>query len=173
MATTPDAPTRTGYSFTGWHTAATAGSVWDFTTPITADTTLYAQWTEVSASAITLDLDLDVGTTVAGAPVTVSGVGLRAGSAYSLVVRSTPKTIASGTASSAGTFTARGVMPAGLAAGQHTVTLSAIATDGSALSRVAYLTINDAGVVTYLSYSAAYPAATPAVPVKGNASYTG
>ena len=40
----PDDPTRTGYRFLGWYTAATGGARWDFTQPVTGDQTLYAQW---------------------------------------------------------------------------------------------------------------------------------
>lgn len=37
-------PAATGYVFAGWYTAATGGSVFDFTTPITSATTVYAHW---------------------------------------------------------------------------------------------------------------------------------
>ena len=43
-ASQPDDPTRTGYRFLGWYTAATGGARWDFTQPVTGDQTLYAQW---------------------------------------------------------------------------------------------------------------------------------
>ena len=43
-ASQPDDPTRTGYRFLGWYTAATGGAHWDFTQPVTGDQTLYAQW---------------------------------------------------------------------------------------------------------------------------------
>ncbi|GEP28517.1 hypothetical protein E3O11_09255 [Cryobacterium levicorallinum] len=48
LATNPGEPSRAGYTFDGWFTAAAGGSEWDFTTPITGDTTLFAQWTVVS-----------------------------------------------------------------------------------------------------------------------------
>ena len=37
-------PTKAGYVFDGWWTAPTGGTKWDFSTPITADITLYAHW---------------------------------------------------------------------------------------------------------------------------------
>jgi len=46
-AARPSDPTRTGYAFAGWFTAAAGGSQWDFATPIQEDTTLYAHWTPV------------------------------------------------------------------------------------------------------------------------------
>jgi len=116
-------------------------------------TTSVLQMREV---VVSLDLDVNVGDTVAGAPVAVSVEGLLEGSAYAVVVRSTPTTIASGLASPTGTVSdASGRMPSGLASGPHTVTFTGTDTDGKAVSRVAYLTVSDTGTVTYLSYSAA------------------
>jgi uncharacterized repeat protein (TIGR02543 family) len=46
-ATEPTPLTAAGFVFDGWYDAATAGTLWDFTTPVTTDTTLYAYWTEV------------------------------------------------------------------------------------------------------------------------------
>ena len=43
--TAPSAPTRTGYTFKGWYTAATAGQEWNFTNSVTENATVYAQWT--------------------------------------------------------------------------------------------------------------------------------
>ena len=37
-------PTRSGYKFDDWYDAASGGSKFDFSTPITADTTVYARW---------------------------------------------------------------------------------------------------------------------------------
>jgi uncharacterized repeat protein (TIGR02543 family) len=45
--TLPANPTQSGYTFTGWNTASNGlGSVFDSTTPVTANITVYAQWTE-------------------------------------------------------------------------------------------------------------------------------
>jgi uncharacterized repeat protein (TIGR02543 family) len=49
-APTPDTPTRTGFTFTGWSTSETRGTPFDFTSSVTADTTLFAQWTAVTAA---------------------------------------------------------------------------------------------------------------------------
>ena len=60
LATAPTDPTRDGYTFTGWFTAPTGGTSWDFTTPVTSDSTLYAQWQPVavtSAQTITVTTD--------------------------------------------------------------------------------------------------------------------
>jgi uncharacterized repeat protein (TIGR02543 family) len=44
-AITPITPTKTGYSFAGWYIDVALTSAFAFTTPITANTTLYAKWT--------------------------------------------------------------------------------------------------------------------------------
>ena len=43
-ASVPSNPNYTGYLFQGWFTAASGGSLWDATDPVTEDRTLYAQW---------------------------------------------------------------------------------------------------------------------------------
>ena len=56
----PDAPTRSGYSFRGWYTAASGGEEWDFSTPVTGDMTLYARWS-MNNIPDTYDIELIVG----------------------------------------------------------------------------------------------------------------
>ena len=40
----PTRPTRAGYFFAGWYTAASGGTEYDFSSPVTANITLYARW---------------------------------------------------------------------------------------------------------------------------------
>ena len=40
----PTAPTRDGYTFVNWYGDASLNTLWDFNTPVTKDTTLYAKW---------------------------------------------------------------------------------------------------------------------------------
>jgi hypothetical protein len=125
-----------------------------FTTPTWYGNTTYVLPT--TALTASLDIDVNIGDTVAGAPVAITADGLLVGSAYSVVVRSTPTTIASGHATNTGTVSdSSGLMPSGLAPGAHTVTFTGTDADGNAVSRVAYLTVSDTGTVTYLSYTAA------------------
>ena len=100
--------------------------------------------------AIHLDLKAKVGDQISGRPVEIAGTGLGSGSAYSLVVRSSPTTIKSGSASGMGNFSNTLRMPA-LPAGTHTLTLTAIAPDGSALTLTQTFTVSAAGVVTSMS----------------------
>lgn len=46
----PAAPSRSGYSFNGWYTQSSNGGKFDFSEKITADVTLYAQWSQQSSS---------------------------------------------------------------------------------------------------------------------------
>ncbi|MBF2626305.1 InlB B-repeat-containing protein [Listeria marthii] len=58
LITEPVAPTKTGYTFTGWYDAKTGGNKWDFATDKmpAEDITLYAQFTINSYNA-TFDID--------------------------------------------------------------------------------------------------------------------
>ena len=47
--TVPTAPTRSGYTFAGWYQDAQGTVAWNFETPVTANLTLYAQWSENSS----------------------------------------------------------------------------------------------------------------------------
>lgn len=50
----PTAPTATGYTFAGWYADAACTQKWDFSTPVTAATTLYAKWTEDLTSPVSI-----------------------------------------------------------------------------------------------------------------------
>ena len=47
----PANPTRSGYTFKGWFTAAEGGAEYDFTQAVNADVTLYAQWSKKSSGS--------------------------------------------------------------------------------------------------------------------------
>ena len=47
-ATTPTAPTKTGSTFGGWYSDSALTTAFVFTTPITANTTLYAKWSAIT-----------------------------------------------------------------------------------------------------------------------------
>ncbi len=56
LATEPDDPTKEHYTFVAWHDTIGLEGAFDFTTPIDADTTLYAEWAAVDYG-ITYNLD--------------------------------------------------------------------------------------------------------------------
>ncbi len=51
-ATPPTAPSRMGYTFYRWTTDEAGTNPYDFSTPVTADLTLYAQWTPANANYV-------------------------------------------------------------------------------------------------------------------------
>lgn len=104
-----------------------------------------------SSPRIHLDLQAQSGDLVSGAPLLIEGQGLKPGSAYSLVVRSTPVTVTTGTVSSGGRFSNVVNLPAGIAPGTHTVTLTAIGSDGSTLSLVTTFVVSSSGTFTSIS----------------------
>ncbi|MFO7611619.1 MAG: InlB B-repeat-containing protein, partial [Clostridia bacterium] len=54
VGTLPVAPTRAGYTFNGWNTAANgSGTVFLATTPVTANITVYAQWIALPTYTVT------------------------------------------------------------------------------------------------------------------------
>lgn len=46
-------PKRTDYEFSGWFTAQTGGSVYDFSNPVTQNTTVYGQWRKTKTGTST------------------------------------------------------------------------------------------------------------------------
>ena len=72
-ATTPTAPTKTGYTFAGWYTDAGCTNSYDFLTAVTENITLYAKWTvEVITDWAALSEKLSSATTDVG-DIYVSG----------------------------------------------------------------------------------------------------
>ena len=57
----PDEPTREGYKFMGWFTTADGDAKFDFSAPVTRNTTVYAQWNKITNTfaAITISKDKD------------------------------------------------------------------------------------------------------------------
>jgi uncharacterized repeat protein (TIGR02543 family)/LPXTG-motif cell wall-anchored protein len=77
--TEPTAPTRAGFTFDGWFTAASGGSAWNFATDtITAATTLYAQWTAIPPPIVTWAVTFDStgGSSVPGQTINDGGAVL-------------------------------------------------------------------------------------------------
>ena len=55
-------PVREGFVFTGWFTAAVGGTEFNFSTPITANTTIYAQWLPLSEVSHRVTFNFNGGT---------------------------------------------------------------------------------------------------------------
>ena len=54
VPTRPESPTKEGYTFTDWYGDAAFETAFDFTAGITADTTVYAKWTEIIPLTVTV-----------------------------------------------------------------------------------------------------------------------
>jgi uncharacterized repeat protein (TIGR02543 family) len=67
---TPIAPTRTGFTLTGWSAQQSGGAPYDFTSPVTANTTLFAQWT---AQSHVVTFDSQGGSNVTASAYTTGG----------------------------------------------------------------------------------------------------
>ena len=76
-AVQPDDPTREGYTFAQW---TLDGAAFDFSTPITADTTLTAQWTPNAPETFAVTVD----TKIAGGAVTADKTEAAAGDTVTL-----------------------------------------------------------------------------------------
>jgi hypothetical protein len=86
-----------------------------------------------SAPAIHLNLEAKPGDSASGAPVVTGGQGLKPGSTYTLILREPAVSLRSGVVEGSGGFTFRDSLPAGLAPGSYTITLTAVGADGSTL----------------------------------------
>lgn len=86
-----------------------------------------------------------VGDPVAGGSAEFSSSGLEPSSTWELVVRSTPRMLASGTSGAAGTMMGSAVIPAGLGAGWHSLTLSGRNYLGYQASSTTWFEINASG----------------------------
>ena len=64
--TEPAAPTRDGHTFAGWFTESSGGSQWNFSTAVTENMTLYAQWTPHTYSITASPSALDFGSITEG-----------------------------------------------------------------------------------------------------------
>ncbi|KMQ49463.1 Peptidoglycan N-acetylglucosamine deacetylase [Chitinispirillum alkaliphilum] len=59
----PDVPQRTNYKFVGWYSDEELTELWDFSTPITEDNTLYVKWETISVVDTTAPVITIVGGT--------------------------------------------------------------------------------------------------------------
>lgn len=73
----PADPTRDGYTFGGWYTDEACTQAYDFSTPVTADLTLYAKWTK---NAVNPGGNGGAGSNGGGGSGTGTGSGAGAGS---------------------------------------------------------------------------------------------
>ena len=59
LATEPDEPERRGYNFIGWSATKSGDSIFDFSTAIKKNTTLYAVWEEIVIETVDITFNLN------------------------------------------------------------------------------------------------------------------
>ncbi len=111
--TDPGVLTAPGYAFGGWFTAASGGTAVTFPYTVTADTTLYAQWSDTPATITT------PATFTPWAVFAVTGDNFTPGEYVEIWLLSTPVKLASTTAASDGTISVPVTIPETVAAGPH------------------------------------------------------
>lgn len=116
--------------------------------------------TTATAKSAKVELAAKVGETIAGTKSTITATGLKPGANYTIVLKSTPVTLASGTVADNGSLTSEVTIPAGLTEGQHTITLTSTNWDGTALQSILYFTLAADGKVTEITTTAQQLAAT-------------
>jgi titin len=94
------------------------------------------------------------GTIAPGKTVTVSGTGYAPGSSVSVVIYSTPQVLTTIVADAAGNFTVEVTVPAGLAAGSHTLVASGVDANGVLRYVTLPVTVTAAGTAQ-LAYTGA------------------
>jgi len=107
-----------------------------------------------------ISIETAAGQPVAGAKVTIIQSGLQDGAAWSATVRSTPIIVGSGTIAVGGQLATTVTIPAGLAAGTHSITVLSTNANGSQFTSVLYFTVSATGTLLAVSTSAIELAAT-------------
>lgn len=139
-STTP--PTASGvYSVTPSAAVFSTGVAANYTITYVAGTLSISA---PSTPSIDLAMSATVGMLVAGSSVQYSASGLQNGAPYSVVVRSTPKVLSSGTAIG-GSVNNSATIPSGLGAGWHSLTFTSMAANGSIVNQVIYFEVSENG----------------------------
>lgn len=105
-----------------------------------------------SSPAVSLNLDMATGATVANSTVDYAASGLQNNSAWTLIVRSNPQTIASGTFTS-GLLNGSAQIPSGLGAGWHSITMTGIGSNGNTISHAVWFEVSNSGTLLQTSGS--------------------
>lgn len=101
-----------------------------------------------------IELAAETGDTLAGTKSTITATGLKPGEDYTIVLRSDPVTLASGTVASNGNLTQEVTLPADLTEGSHSITLTSEYWDGTALSSVIYFEVTADGALAEVTTTA-------------------
>ena len=150
-------------------TGTPSGGEYDFTITATNSAGSVSQrfTGTVGTPKVSLDLKLETGTTVAGSLAAIQGSGLLPRSSYTVVMRSEPRVIGTGTAASDGSFVGTVTLPADTPAGAHSLTLTAVAPDGKELTAQTWFSVTADGRAAGVSKTG--PVAVPSTPATPSA----
>lgn len=127
---------------------------------------------EVTAAPVViateLVLDRGVGQNINGANADYAAEGLKEGTEWTLTLRSTPQIIAEGVVGVTGIINGVAAIPAGLAAGWHSLTLDATDVNGNAVSKVVWFELNADGNILAVQDAAPTPAPQPELAKTGS-----
>lgn len=104
--------------------------------------------------SLSQDFQAKIGEVVAGTGVDYSALGLEAGSDWTQTVQSSPQIIANGVAGDLGAISGAGVIPSGLEAGWHTVTLAGKSYLGESVKNVLWFELDAGGRLLQIRNSA-------------------
>jgi hypothetical protein len=116
------------------------------------------------------DLTLPAGassTVAPGTTITVSGSGYAPGSTVSVAIYSTPQVLTTVVADASGNFTVTVTVPAGLAAGEHTLVASGVDNAGNPRYVNLPVTVSASGTATIAAATLAYTGADVLAPALG------
>lgn len=152
-AASPNVPNAAGtYSVTPITAVFSTGSASDYDVTFVPGTlTIGPQ----QSTSVSITLAAQLGAPVSNTTVHFSATGLSNSAGYDLILRSTPRTLASGTAV-AGSLNGSVLLPSGLEAGWHTLTFTSSDAQGAAVTEVFYFKISSSGEL--LSTSETMPA---------------
>jgi hypothetical protein len=94
-----------------------------------------------------LELLAEIGDNSEGAEAGYSAKGLLSGSTWTLTLRSTPQVLATGITPASGIISGTVVIPAGLEAGWHSLTLTGTDLNGNPISDVVWFEVDAAGII--------------------------
>lgn len=100
---------------------------------------------EESTTSLSLELDIEIGAATSFAPVTYEATGLKPGSSWEIVVRSTPRTIAEGVTGESGSVTGNAYLPSSLPAGWHSITFTGSDNESGSVSTIVWFEVSKSG----------------------------
>lgn len=96
--------------------------------------------------AMSINLGVNTGMAVANGTIDYAASGLQTNSPWTLVVRSTPQTLASGTFNNS-LISGTAQIPSGLSAGWHSITLTGLTTSGETISHAVWFEVSNSGTL--------------------------